>query len=98
LIGENVNIQPLDALLLVACFGRRRSGLPDRLRVAGAGRPPCQRCACCSAAGQWRSTESADSGLDASILAEVLLAEGICGEVTSELEAGYCGLLMSAGL
>lgn len=41
---------------------------------------------------------SADSGADASVLAEVLLAEGVCGEVTAELAAGYRSMLMPAGL
>jgi hypothetical protein len=41
---------------------------------------------------------SADTGLDASVLAEVLLAEGVCGEVTAELASGYRGMLMPAGL
>jgi hypothetical protein len=39
---------------------------------------------------------SADTGLDASVLAEVLLAEGICGELTAELANGYRGMLMPA--
>lgn len=37
---------------------------------------------------------TADTGLDARVLAEVLLAEGILGEVTPELATGYRGLLM----
>jgi hypothetical protein len=41
---------------------------------------------------------SADTGLDASALAEVLLAESVCGEVTAELADGYRGMLMPAGL
>lgn len=41
---------------------------------------------------------SAGTGLDASVLADVLLAEGVCGEVTPELAAGYRGLLLPAGL
>jgi hypothetical protein len=41
---------------------------------------------------------SADTGLDASVLAEILLAEGVCGEVTAELANGYRGMLMPAGL
>jgi hypothetical protein len=41
---------------------------------------------------------SADSGVDASMLSEVLLAEGVCGEVTPELAHGYRGMLMPAGI
>jgi hypothetical protein len=41
---------------------------------------------------------SADTGLDAAVLAEVLLAENVCGEATPELASGYGGLLMPAGL
>jgi hypothetical protein len=41
---------------------------------------------------------SADTGVDASVLAEVLLAEGVCGEVTDELAHGYRGMLTAAGL
>jgi hypothetical protein len=41
---------------------------------------------------------SADTGLDASVLAEVLLAENVCGEVTPELANGYRGMLMPAGI
>jgi hypothetical protein len=41
---------------------------------------------------------SADSGVDASALVEVLLAEGVCGEVTTELAHGYRGMLMPVGI
>ena len=41
---------------------------------------------------------SVDTGVNASVLAEVLLAEGVCGEVTAELANGYRGMLMPAGM
>jgi hypothetical protein len=41
---------------------------------------------------------SADTGVNTSVLAEVLLAEGVCGEVTAELANGYGGMLMPAGI
>lgn len=37
---------------------------------------------------------SAQTGLDTTILAETLINEGICAEVTSELAAGYQGLVV----
>jgi hypothetical protein len=41
---------------------------------------------------------SADTSVDASVLAEVLLAEGVCGEVTAALADGCRRMLMPAGL
>lgn len=37
---------------------------------------------------------TADTGVDAGFLTQVLFDEGICGELTRELATGYIGLLM----
>jgi len=39
---------------------------------------------------------SARAGLDATMLAETLINEGICGELTDELATGYQGFVTSA--
>jgi hypothetical protein len=51
----------------------------------------------CFLSGRPASIEkvAAATGIDAAALAEVLLAEGICAEVTPELASGYAGLLTS---
>lgn len=74
-----------DGLVMVAAAGRRitftRAALPA-LRLLLSGRPV------------FVDKVAAATGVDAATLAELLVTENICAELTSELAAGYDGVLM----